>query len=231
MSASAAPIVTQPDLRILILDGGRDEAEAIERALRAADLSFIAVHAGSREDLVRTLRERQPDAVIAAEVAGLNGYDTIKLIRRKVRDVPIILLTGSVDEKTAAKIAQAGAFDYVSRDDLARLVFSVEHLRAQAEAVHDRKPDHGLVSNAVILAAEHETSPDGILVVDGDMRIVSVNRNFVEMWGLPSELVALRDDQVVLDAVAAKVADREGIPRVSNIFTGTRTRRASTNWS
>ena len=44
-----------------------------------------------------------------------------------------------------------------------------------------------LESTAAILAAEHEASPDGILVVDPRARIVSVNRRFGQIFKLPTE--------------------------------------------
>lgn len=40
-----------------------------------------------------------------------------------------------------------------------------------------------------LLAAQLECSPDGILVVNEDARIASVNRPFLEMWHIPEELV------------------------------------------
>jgi PAS domain S-box-containing protein/putative nucleotidyltransferase with HDIG domain len=64
------------------------------------------------------------------------------------------------------------------------------------------------ISNA-ILAAEHDLSPAGILIVNQKHKIVSFNRRFAEMWEIPPDLPATGDDTHVLAAVLARVADPE----------------------
>jgi diguanylate cyclase (GGDEF)-like protein/PAS domain S-box-containing protein len=51
-----------------------------------------------------------------------------------------------------------------------------------------------------LLAAQLDCSPDGVLVVDGNARIVSVNRPFVEMWRIPKDLVTRFDGPVLPEA-------------------------------
>ena len=64
-----------------------------------------------------------------------------------------------------------------------------------------------LASTAAILAAEHESSPDGILVVDPAARIISFNRRFREMFDIPAELLASRDPSPALALAFRQVAD------------------------
>jgi C4-dicarboxylate-specific signal transduction histidine kinase len=61
----------------------------------------------------------------------------------------------------------------------------------------------------VILSTQNETSIDGILVVDEGNNIISYNRRFVELWDIPPEMMAAKDDAPVLELVASRVADRE----------------------
>ncbi|HPQ42951.1 MAG TPA: PAS domain S-box protein [Syntrophales bacterium] len=65
----------------------------------------------------------------------------------------------------------------------------------------------------VILSTQQETSIDGILVVDDAANIVLFNRRFIEMWGLPANLVEERDDEPVLQFVTAKMADPQSFVR------------------
>jgi PAS domain S-box-containing protein/putative nucleotidyltransferase with HDIG domain len=55
-------------------------------------------------------------------------------------------------------------------------------------------------TNAV-LATQQETSLDGIYVVDDNRRMVSCNRRFVEMWGVPEEVMQTRSDELAIQAV------------------------------
>ena len=60
-----------------------------------------------------------------------------------------------------------------------------------------------------LLMTQMETSPDAILVVDANMRVISFNRRFLEMWGLPADLVQAGSDDAVLAAVTSLVDEPE----------------------
>jgi diguanylate cyclase (GGDEF)-like protein/PAS domain S-box-containing protein len=63
-----------------------------------------------------------------------------------------------------------------------------------------------LVSN-VMLKTQMEASPDGILAVDANEQIISVNRRFEEIWQIPAGLLFNGDDRPVLAHVTAQVKD------------------------
>jgi len=74
-------------------------------------------------------------------------------------------------------------------------------------------------ANAAILAAEHELSPHGILVVDQQGRWISFNRHFIDMWGIPEEIIRSRSDTAALDVVLSKVAQPDiFIARVDYLY-------------
>src|SRR5688500_6559579 len=58
-----------------------------------------------------------------------------------------------------------------------------------------------------ILRAQQEATLDGILVVNRDRRILSYNRRFVDIWGIPPEVAATSGDQTLLGYAVEAVAD------------------------
>ncbi|MFA6317705.1 MAG: PAS domain S-box protein [Elusimicrobiota bacterium] len=64
-----------------------------------------------------------------------------------------------------------------------------------------------------LLRAQLEASPDGILVVDPKGRMLSFNRRFVEMWGIPDRVAQSRSDTAALEAVLSKLADPKSFLR------------------
>jgi len=60
-----------------------------------------------------------------------------------------------------------------------------------------------------LLRATLEATADGVLVVDREGKIVSYNRKFVEMWGLPESIVSSRDDSQAIAFVLGQLRDPE----------------------
>jgi PAS domain S-box-containing protein len=53
----------------------------------------------------------------------------------------------------------------------------------------------------LILSTQQEASPDGILVVDVDGKIISSNQRFADMWGISPEIIESRSDERALKSV------------------------------
>jgi len=61
----------------------------------------------------------------------------------------------------------------------------------------------------VILSTQQETSLDGILVVDDNGLILSFNRQFIELWGIPGDIIASRSLEQVRQIIGCMVEDPE----------------------
>jgi diguanylate cyclase (GGDEF)-like protein/PAS domain S-box-containing protein len=76
--------------------------------------------------------------------------------------------------------------------------------------------------NAALYSAVLRVAIDGILLVDSQEKIISYNQRFVEIWGIPPELMASKSDAPVLKAVAGQVTDREAfVARIKELYADT----------
>ncbi len=76
-----------------------------------------------------------------------------------------------------------------------------------------------LESSVAALRATLEATADGLLVADSQGRILLYNRKFLEMWGLPEEIAASKDDERARSFVLDKLADPEGfLNRIGELF-------------
>lgn len=96
----------------------------------------------------------------------------------------------------------------------------------QAAPARDREPlrtesqlEEALRRSLAILAVQQDASPDGILLVDEYARVISSNRRFREMWGIPIALIDEAADRRLLGYVIDRLADPEGfLARVQYLY-------------
>jgi len=75
------------------------------------------------------------------------------------------------------------------------------------DQTRERQAEEELKFRNLLLATQQEVSIDGILVVDGHDKILSYNSRFVDLWGIPPEVVATKSDELALKSVLDKLAD------------------------
>jgi PAS domain S-box-containing protein len=87
------------------------------------------------------------------------------------------------------------------------------------DITEDRKKDDLLAFKNIILSTQQEISLDGILVVDENGKILSHNKNFVNMWGIPLDVIKSKSDERALQSVMDKLADpEEFINKVKHLY-------------
>jgi PAS domain S-box-containing protein len=72
-----------------------------------------------------------------------------------------------------------------------------------------KRAEEALVFNNIILRTQQEASLDGILVVDEKDIILSFNQRFVDLWGIPPDVMESKSDERALQAVVDKLASPE----------------------
>ena len=75
------------------------------------------------------------------------------------------------------------------------------------DMTHRKRADQVLRFQKSLLEAQGEASIDGILAVSETGRILSYNHRFMEMWGVPRNLLDAQDDEAVLRFVTDSLAD------------------------
>ncbi len=118
--------------------------------------------------------------------------------------------SGKVEGFEFEALTKAGGSIWISENVL---VVSAEngdalYYEGTAENITARKrAEEELRFSNTILSTTQETSMDGLLVVDENARIVTYNHHFIEIMGVPQELVDKKIDQPVLDFVVSQVMD------------------------
>ncbi|MDD5168462.1 MAG: sigma-54 dependent transcriptional regulator [Syntrophales bacterium] len=112
---------------ILIVD---DEA-SIRQSLGAilADEGYDVLTAGSGEDALKVIDEEQPNLVLLdIWLPGMDGLETLKLIRSNHSNLRVIMMSGHGTIETAVKATKLGAFDFIEKPlSLDKVILLVNH--------------------------------------------------------------------------------------------------------
>lgn len=127
-------------LRVLVVEDSESDAALIVRMLKKAGYD---VHSERVEDPgeMRTALDREVWDVIIADhnMARFDAPGALRLLHESGRDIPFIVVSGSIGEELAVRMMKSGAHDYVLKDNLARLVPVVERELREARSRRDRR--------------------------------------------------------------------------------------------
>ncbi|MFO7575434.1 MAG: response regulator [Bacteroidales bacterium] len=113
-------------LRILILEDIPSDVEIAVRELRKSGIEFVFEATDNRVEYEDKLLSFSPELVISDfMLPTINGLEAIRISLKNDPEVPVIILTGSMDEQTAVECMKAGATDYVVKDFMAKLPFAI----------------------------------------------------------------------------------------------------------
>lgn len=116
-----------PQLRVLVVEDSADEAYLLVRALEGAGYAITWERVETEESLRAALHQQRWDVILCDYVLpGFGGAEAVALVQSIGCDVPMIIVSGQVGEEFAVAAMRAGAHDYVSKENLARLVPAVE---------------------------------------------------------------------------------------------------------
>ncbi|MEO8361339.1 MAG: sigma-54 dependent transcriptional regulator [Vicinamibacteria bacterium] len=100
--------------RILVVD----DEDAIRRSLTMMFEfeGFDCETASSGPEAVSAIERTEIDLVVLdVKMAGLDGLETLRLLRERAKDIPVIMLSGHGTVKTAVEATRLGAFDFLEK--------------------------------------------------------------------------------------------------------------------
>src|SRR5882762_419947 len=113
-------------LRVLIVEHSAADAELIQRELQKAGFRFRADVVATPEEFATRLREALYDVILADfRLPNWTGLDALESLQQQKKDIPFVLVTGTLGEEAAVDCIKKGATDYVLKDRLARLPVAV----------------------------------------------------------------------------------------------------------
>lgn len=130
---------SNPTNPIMVVDDEEAILFSIDTSLRMAGLDNI-ITCGDSRDVMPLLSKQQIEMMLLdLNMPHLPGEDLLSKVRSEFPEIPIIIITGTVDVETAVRCMRSGAYDYVVKPlEESRLVTAVN----QALAFNDLKKEN-----------------------------------------------------------------------------------------
>jgi len=181
---------------VLIVEDNPGDARLVSLYLREDyQAPFTVLLAGQLSEAMAVLARNHVDVVLLdLSLPDSFGLDTLARLRSAAPLVPVVVLTGTNDEELALAALRQGAQDYlvkgVGDGDLVR--------RAARYAIERSRVDQELRQSEARFRAVFANAGLGVVMIDGETRIVDANRAFGAMIGFTvAELKGMRGRDII----------------------------------
>ncbi len=168
-----------PQLRLLLVEDDEADALLVQRELRRGGFDLRCTRVEAADALRAQLAAATWDLIITDwSLPGFDGLGVCRLVRDLGIDIPVIIVSGTVDEAVAVGALQNGARDFVTKGRWTRLLPAVHR---ELEAARRRRQALELER------ALFEGSTEPLLVVGTSGRIQRCNSALLRLLGYPAE--------------------------------------------
>jgi PAS domain S-box-containing protein len=194
-------------MTILHLEDDSADAILIREMLSAEFPGCVINQVDNRDDFLAGMAPgSEPDLILTDfSLPSMDGLTALALARERAPDIPFVFLSGSIGEDRAIDTIHAGAYDYVLKDNLARLPVVVRHALEEFERRRNAEANQ---RRLIELAGVIERAGEAIIVTDMSGRITLWNNGAARLYGMPaSEAVGRKAEDAFPSGELARLRD------------------------
>ena len=175
-------------LRILILEDNPGDAELSIRELNKAGFEIQADVVDTREAFAAKLQSRIYDVVLSDyRIPRWSGVEAFHLLRQSGKDIPFILVTGTLGEESAVELIKEGVADYILKDRLVRLPSAIRRALQEKTARDEReRAMQSLLESEERLRLLLDSTAEAIYGIDVQGNCTFCNASSVRLLGYDS---------------------------------------------
>ena len=190
----ASPSVTR--LQVLMLEHELQDAELMLLELKGSGFAVECKMVQNKAEFLAALLVGEFDVILADyQLPDWTGLDALKELRASGKDIPFLLVTGTLGEEAAVECLKQGVNDYVLKDHLKRLPEALKRALQEKILRDENARAHRALAEGELRAREqfaeleqiYRTAPIGLAVYGPDMRYLRVNEQLAHINGYPAD--------------------------------------------
>lgn len=177
------------DINILHLEDNLSDAELIRFELEKAFSDIEIIQVDNKKDFLDCIETEEINLILSDyDVPGFDGMEALQLIKNYYHEIPFIFVSGTIGEEKAVEVLRNGAVDYVLKDNLAKIAFSVNRALKEVRDYNSAKAAlDQLERNEERISKLFETAIEGIITVNIHGNITMSNIAICKMFGYTKE--------------------------------------------
>lgn len=217
-------------IRLLLVEDVAPDAERVVYCFTQAQISCEVRRVETAGALSAALLDFDPTIVLSDfSLPEFDGMAALRLCREQAPDVPFLFVSGTIGEERAIAALQAGAADYVLKENLTRLVPAVRRAigdaRARAERVRQQAQIARLNHVLRMLGGVNDLV---FRLRDRNELLTETCRLAISLGGYAMAVAATKSRQgASIKAVASSAQDEETVARLSAYVQEAATRESS----
>lgn len=185
-------------LRVLLVEDSQDDALLILRQLANAGYDTVHERVETAEGMDKALQENNWDLVLCDyQMPRFDGLSAISILKKTSKDIPLIIVSGTISPERAVEAMKAGAGDYIMKDNLSRLVPVIERelkeleMRRKARLVEYQREKalEALRKEKRLNEILVQSSPAFFVAIDSDGKTIMMNDALLSQLGYRKEEV------------------------------------------
>lgn len=149
-------------LNILLVEDSESDADLLIRFLNRQEISFSHTRVWSKEAFEKAITENHHDLIISDQsLPQFSGMEAFRLSKSLNKNIPFILITGTVSETLLSEFAKEGIDDYLLKDNLLRLPSAIKNIisNKKIEELHKKlEKAHKDIQDSINYAKKIQTA-------------------------------------------------------------------------
>ncbi len=127
-------------IKVIIVEDSEDDLLLLLRALKKGGFEPVYTRVETKEALEETLYDEHWQLIISDHAMPMfSAPEALATLKESGRDLPFIIVSGTIGEDIAVAAMKTGAHDYIMKDNLSRLGPAVERELREAEMRNQQK--------------------------------------------------------------------------------------------
>lgn len=173
-------------VNILLLEDNFNDAELAHNQVLKSGIKFNWLHVTDWDGFVEAISSFKPDLILSDyDLRSFTGLDALEFVKKNCPSVPLIIVTGTLNEETAADTIKKGAWDYVVKERLTRLNTAIKNaLDLSQEKEEKKKAEEKLTESEDKFRLLVENQGEGVAITDMDNNFLFTNPAAENIFGV-----------------------------------------------